>query len=193
VKIYISPARHPEGQNLDVNGKSERARMLAVGRKLFDALAAKGFNGLFLNEELDLAGAVNESNIWGADLHIALHSNASRGAQSGMEAWIHQYNLRMDELARRILGELTRATQLPIRRGSKGWAKRSRVDPPWVRPRSSFGLFEVERTKADAILLELYFHDNMHDCAVWEQNEDKAVEAMAEAISQYLRGGRECE
>lgn len=188
-KIYISPARHPEGQNLDVHGRSERQRMAVVGKKLFDALAAKGYNAMILNDELDLTGAVKQSDTWGADLHIALHSNAANGAASGMEAWVHRNNENMERLTHFILDRIGRALaqQLPIRRGQKGWAKRSLVDPPWVPPRYPKGLYEVEKTRADAILLEFYFHDNPHDCAVWAQYENAAVEALAAAIDFYYK------
>ena len=190
MKIYISPARHPDGQNLDVHGRSERDRMAVIGGKFYEQLAANGFTDLMINDDKSLADAVAESNTWGADLHIALHSNASNGLQSGMEAWIYRDNLRMEVLARHLMSALTRALQTRIRNGSRGWAKRSRIDPPWVRPRFAMGMYEVERTKGDAILLELYFHDNLHDCATWKKNEDRAVAAMAQVIAEYA-GRRE--
>ena len=187
-KIYISPARHPEGQNLDVRGKSERSRMLTVGRKLFDALATRGFNCMILNDNLSLRKAVNQSNIWGADLHVSLHSNASNGLQSGVETWIHRNNAGMEKLSQGIILALAEVLSIPARRGSKGWAKRSLIDAPWTAPQRPNGLYEVEKTNASAILIELYFHDNEEDCLKWKQEEDVAVDRIAGEISHYLRG-----
>lgn len=190
MKLYLSPARHAPGSNMGVDGRDERTRMAILADKIAAALRQMQIAPqieLKINHALSLRQAIKQSNTWGADVHIALHSNALNGQARGIEAWIYPGNIRMEMLARLIMLSVSDLTGTPARKGTgTRWAKWTDVkkdgwqDGPY--------LAEVNDTKADSVLFEFYFHDNREDLQAFESRIDEAAELIAAGIAEFMSG-----
>lgn len=188
MRLYLSPARHAPGSNIGIDGRDERTRMAILADRIAAALRHIAPQiEVKTNKTLTLRGAIKQSNAWGADVHIALHSNALNGQARGIEAWIYPGNIRMEMLARLIMLSVSELTGTPARKGSgTRWGKWTDLkkdgweDGPY--------LTEVNDTKADAILFELYFHDNREDLQGFESRIDEAAELIAAGIAEYMIG-----
>lgn len=188
MRLYLSPARHAPGSNMGVDGRDERTRMDILAGKVAERIRIIApCIEIKTNKTLTLRGAIKQSNVWGADVHIALHSNALGGGAKGIEAWIYPGNIRMEMLARLIMLSISELTGIPARKATPSrWGKWTDTkrdgwqDGPY--------LIEVNDTKADSILCECYFHDNREDLQAFESRIDEAAELIAAGIAEFMIG-----
>lgn len=146
-KIYLSPSAQPANSyaagNTDEQTQCNRiaeAARLALIRCGFDA--RKGPEGQGYKEN------VAESNAWGADLHIPIHTNAGGGA--GTVVFVHGGTAKQMQYAKPIYDEVQAASP-----GTTDYG---------VRVNS--GLYELGYTTATAVYIECEFHDRA-DLAAW--------------------------
>lgn len=146
-KIYLSPSAQPANSyaagNTDEQTQCNRiaeAARLALIRCGFDA--RKGPEGQGYKENVD------ESNAWGADLHIPIHTNAGGGA--GTVVFVHGGTAKQMQYAKPIYDEVQ-----AISPGTTDYG---------VRVNS--GLYELGYTTATAVYIECEFHDRA-DLAAW--------------------------
>ncbi len=146
-KIYLSPSAQPANSyaagNTDEQTQCNRiaeAARLALIRCGFDA--RKGPEGQGYKEN------VAESNAWGADLHIPIHTNAGGGA--GTVVFVHGGTAKQMQYAKPIYDEVQAASP-----GMTDYG---------VRVNS--GLYELGYTTATAVYVECEFHDRA-DLAAW--------------------------
>ena len=92
--------------------------------------------------------SVAESNAWGADLHIPIHTNAGGGA--GTVVFVHGGTAKQMQYAKPIYDEVQTASP-----GTTSYG---------VRVNS--GLYELGYTTATAVYVECEFHDRA-DLAAW--------------------------
>lgn len=114
------------------------------------------------DESQELAHGVNVANSNNVDLFISLHMNSYFGKGYGTECWTHSPSSRAEEKAKRICKNLS----------SLGWYNRG------VKHDSS--MYEMRKTDAPNIIVEVCFCDSEKDIAIWSPT---SYEDMALAIS----------
>ena len=153
VKIYISPSTQANNIGVGDYGTEER-RMNELAALVLDKLAEyTQIETLCGNGDMTLAEMVAQSNDWGADLHIALHSNAcpaeNAGQAKGTEIYYHSDSPYGATLAESVYSSMMRIAP---------WRGRG------IKPHN--GLYELNYSNAIAILIEVDFHDNA-EAARW--------------------------
>lgn len=141
MRIYLSPSNQDNNAYAWGNTvESEQCNRIAEATKT--ALERNGFEVLKAPEGQLMNTSIAESNNWGADLHIPIHTNAGNGMAAGTEIFIYDDSAR--PLAQCIMNEITSITPDGINR-------RIAIDQ---------GLAEINSTNATTIYIEVDFHDN---------------------------------
>jgi N-acetylmuramoyl-L-alanine amidase len=166
-KIFLSPSC--QNDNVYAYGNTtemEQCRRISAACAV--ALKRCGFEVKDGNYG-DMYDRVDESNAWGADLHIPIHTNAFNGEVTGTRifCWNNQgdgYNA-----AQAIFKELAPVTP--------GTSENVRPDPT---------LYEVERTYASCAYIEVDFHD-VTNIAKWIiDNVELIGETIAKGVCNYF-------
>lgn len=164
-KIYLSPSN--QDGNLYAYGNTnemEQCNRIADATKV--ALERCGFTVKKAPKGQAMRTSINESNTWGADLHIPIHTNAYDGKASGTVVFVYNTNSKNTKLANPIYKAVQAAAP-----GTTDYG---------VRVNS--GLAELNSTNAIAVYIEVDFHDNP-TIAKWLVNNPTAVgEAIAKGV-----------
>lgn len=108
LKVYISPSN--QSKNLGVKEAlytNERDEMNDLSNYIIERLVSYGVKVKRNNSSGNINQWLKESNYYGANLHIAIHSNASVDHQArGIETWIHSENSDTYSLANKIQNDL---------------------------------------------------------------------------------------
>ena len=165
-KIYISPSSQP-ANTYAVGNTNEQEQCRKIGAALDKELDRCGFNS-----KVGLSGSmytrVAESNQFGADLHLPIHTNGFDGKVAGLRIMIMKMGGEAEQIAKAIMAELAHITP--------GTSDGISVQP---------GLYEIKATKAICVYIEVGFHDNPEE-AKWiiEHTQDIAV-AIAKALCKH--------
>jgi N-acetylmuramoyl-L-alanine amidase len=162
-KIYLSPSSQPANTYAVGNtNEQEQCRRIAVA--LEKELDRCGFNAKTGISD-SMYTRVPESNAFGADLHLPIHTNAFDGKVAGLRIMVYKKGGEAEQIAKAIM-----ATLAPITPGES--------DGISVYP----GLYEVKNSNAICVYIEVGFHDNPEE-AKWiiEHTQD-----IAEAICRGL-------
>lgn len=165
-KIYISPSDQVKNAYAAGN-TTEAIQCRKIALRLAEALERCGFLAA-ANVADGMADRVNESNEWGADLHVCLHSNAFNGEVSGTR--IFSYDLKGEgyEAAKAIFARLA-----PITPGTSENIK------PYP------ALYEVRNSNAPCVYIEIDFHD-VDAVALWIiENTQEIAEAICQGICDH--------
>lgn len=165
-KIYLSPSEQPE--NLYAYGDTnEKAQCRRISAAAAEALKHCGFEVIDAKSNT-LAARCQESNEWGADLHVPIHTNAFNGKVSGTRIMVQSLSGSRYNAAQAIFDALA-----PITPG-----KSENVS-------ASPNLYEIKHTNAPCVYIEVDFHD-VPDIAKWivEHTLDIA-EAICKGICNY--------
>ncbi len=170
--VFLSPST----QEFNVgygNFGTEEYRMNRIGDIVERLLKNQGYTVYRNDPNEKLSAAVRKSNEIGPDIHVALHSNASgQGYNSqGPEIFANRPNTPGDRLANDIYDEIIKIYPYP----DKGRG---------VLYTSS--LYEIIRTNAPAVLLEVAFHDNADDANWIINNEEEIAQAIVNGINNYF-------
>lgn len=164
-KIYLSPSN--QDGNLYAYGNTnemEQCNRIADAAKV--ALERCGFTVKKAPKGQAMRTSINESNTWGADLHIPIHTNAYDGKASGTVVFVYNTNSKNTKLANPIYKAVQAAAP-----GTTDYG---------VRVNS--GLAELNSTNAISVYIEVDFHDNP-TIAKWLVNNPTAVgEAIAKGV-----------
>ena len=76
-KIYLSPSSQNNNQCSAGDTEAQHCRKIAESVKKY--LEKNGFKVKLADASLDVSGRVKDSNNWGADVHIPIHTNAGGG------------------------------------------------------------------------------------------------------------------
>lgn len=167
-KIYLSPSN--QDANLYKYGNTnEEAQCNRIATCAKTALERCGFSVKKTPQGQAMNTSIKESNNWGADLHIPIHTNALNGTLTGGTlVMLYSNNAANNKAGKAILDAVA-----PI---SPGKDYTLRYNP---------GLAELNSTNAIAVYLEVEFHDTA-DGAKWIINNVEQIgEAIAKGVCSY--------
>lgn len=147
MKIYLSPSAQP-ANNYAAGDTNEQAQCNRIAEAAKSALERCGFAVRKAPEGQGYKENVDESNAWGADLHIPIHTNAGGGA--GTVVFVHGGTAKQMQYAKPIYDEVQATSP-----GTTDYG---------VRVNS--GLHELGYTTGTAVYVECEFHDRA-DLATW--------------------------
>ncbi len=147
MKIYLSPSAQP-ANSYAAGNTNEQVQCNRIAEAAKTALVRCGFAVKKAPEGQGYKENVDESNAWGADLHIPIHTNAGGGA--GTVVFVHGGTAKQMQYAKPIYDEVQTASP-----GTTDYG---------VRVNS--GLYELGYTTATAVYIECEFHDRA-DLAAW--------------------------
>lgn len=182
MKIYIDQGHNPVNPNAGAegNGLREQDITYTVGVLLADELESAGIETklsrptpqtqLGSSNATSLAARTNEANVWGADLFLSVHTNASDiPSASGSEAFVYRLGSSASVLAGNILYGLSTET---------GLANRG------VRARPS--LYVLRKTVMPAVLTEIGFITNPYDASLMANSPGLFAQGIANGVFAYL-------
>lgn len=154
-KIYLSPST--QEFNPYNGGGNEEQYMNLIADAMVPYLNSSGIAFTRNTPNMTAATSINASNSGNYDLHLALHSNAAAGTNSGNIRGSEVYYYPESTEGRRAAEILANNLKLiyPL--------------PGNVKTVSTTTLGEVTRTKAPSVLIEFAYHDNAQD-ADWIRN-----------------------
>ncbi len=170
--IFLSPSAQEYNIGYGDFG-SEEYRMNRIADIVEKMLKEQGYTVYRNNPNEKLSDAVRRSNEVNPDIHVALHSNASGEGFSaqGPEIFANRPNTPGDRLANLIYNEIMQIYPDPTK--GRGVLYTS-------------SLYEIIRTNAPAVLLEVAFHDNPEDAQWIIDNESQIAQAIVSGINSYF-------
>lgn len=168
-KIYLSPSNQ-NGNTYAAGGTNEMEQCNRIAAAAETALKRCGFSVKRAPKGQNMTVSINESNAWGADLHVPIHTNAGGG--KGPEVFVHSAAAANMKIAKPVFEELTKACYSKVGRYIGTY-------------RYGGTLAELQNTNAIAVYCECEFHDNAA-IAKWIINN---VSAIGEAICKGICTG----
>lgn len=169
IKIYLSPSNQ-DANIYAIGNTNEMIQCNIIAEAVEEYLLEHGFNVKRAPMNQDMYVTIDESNYWGADLHVPIHTNAFDGSLTG-GTLIMIYNFADTEnvkAARNILDSLA-----PITPGS---------DYPLKQRKDLHELSDIEAMSA---YVECEYHDTVEGANFIINNTDKIAEAIAKGICNY--------
>ena len=161
MKVYLSPSNQYD--NLYSYGNTnEMAQCNRIAEACEKYLAANGLEVKRAPAGQNMNTSINDSNVWGAELHVCIHTNAGGGR--GCEVYTFSGSQNQLKYAKPIYEEVAALT-LSSDRGLK-----------------TANFAELRATNAAAVYCECEFHDSA-DTAKWIiENTDSIGKAIAKGI-----------
>lgn len=178
-KIYISPSDQTANAYA-AGGTTEAVECRKTALFLVDALQRCGMEAM-TNLTASMQTRVAESNAWGADLHVCLHTNAYNGQVTGTRLFTYSMEGEGADACRAVMAALA-----PITPGAS--------DNITARPE----LYECRAANAPCVYIETEFHD-VPSAALWIiENTQPIAEAICKGICDhygiaYILGEEEAE
>ena len=166
VKVYISPSSQEDNRGVGNYG-TEEVRMNQIADVVERELRRVGITTLRNNPSMNITQMVTASNNFGADVHLAIHSNAGGG--TGAEAYYYTGSASSQKLAQAVYNNLAPMTPT----GDRG-------------VKATTQLYEVWATNAVATLVEIAFHDNATDASFIVNNIQAIGIAIAKGVCSYF-------
>lgn len=164
-KIYLSPSNQ-SGNKYAYGDTTEMEQCNRIADAAKEALERCGFTVKKAPKGQDMNKSISESNSWGADLHMPIHTNAGGGA--GTMCMVYKKASENLKFANPIYAAVQAVTP-----GKTNYGVREYPD-----------LSELCNTNAIAVYTEVDFHDNK-DIAKWLIENVKMVgEAFAKGVCQ---------
>ena len=168
-KIYVSPSNQA-GNTYATGNTNEKEQCHKIARACVDTLIENGFQVMCTYND-DMYKRVAESNAFGADIHIAIHTNATakHNVTGGSQVLLYSISGEREKAGNAVLSRLS-----PITPGKS--AERLVLKPDF---------YEVRATKGIALYCECEFHDTQLGSDFIINNTDKIGEAIAYGICDY--------
>lgn len=165
-KIYVSPSDQVKNAYA-AGGTTEAIQCRKMAEVLVAALNRCGFDSM-ANLTGSMQERVAESNAWGADMHLCLHTNAYNGEVAGTRIFSYDLSGEGYKAAKAIFAVLA-----PI---TPGTSENVKAYPE---------LYEVRWTNAICVYIETDFHD-VSEVALWLINHTSEIaEAICEGVCNY--------
>lgn len=164
-KIYLSPSSQHENPYA-YGGTNEAAQCMKIAQACEVTLKRCGFNVAVGGGTMYTR--VPDSNKWGADLHVAIHTNAANGKTTGTRCYAWKTGGDGFRAAQAIFNVLA-----PITPGVSEGVFEQR------------GWYEIKNTKAPCAYVECEFHD-VPETAKWIVEHTKEIgDAIAKGICNF--------
>jgi N-acetylmuramoyl-L-alanine amidase len=171
-KIFLSPST--QEWNTYVNGSNEEAVMNELADRIEPYLRSSGIGFARNDPSRNVQGAIADSNSGYYDAHVALHTNAAgesnKGNVRGIDIYYAPGAYNAEQLAEITAKNL--ATIYPL--------------PDKSRAISSSALGELTETRADAILAEIGYHDNIQDANWIKGNLGPIARQIVKSLTEYF-------
>lgn len=166
-KIYLSPSDQDKNVYAAGNTNEEtQCRRIAVATE--KALLRCGFE-VINNMKDSMYARVSESDKWGADLHVPIHTNAYNKKVAGTRIFCYNTSGEGYKASKAVFKHLS-----PVTPGTS--------ESISTRP----DLYEINSANAPTVYIEVDFHD-VPDVALWIiNNVDKIGEAICQGICEYF-------
>ena len=168
-KIYISPSNQV-GNVYATGGTNEKEQCHKIAKYCVSYLKKKGFSVKCTYND-DMYARVKESNSFGADLHVAIHTNATAKHNVTGGTQILLYNLSGE---RKRVGQAVFDRLAPLTPGKS--AERLIEKPDF---------YEINSAKGITVYVEAEFHDTKEGSDFIRKNTRKIGEAIAKGICDY--------
>lgn len=169
-KIYLSPSNQT-GNKFITGDTSEGAVWYDIATRLQKLLADYDCDVMLSKPSQTLGVRADNAAAWGADVYIAMHSNAAGVANKGAHGVEVYYDpnkgTKTKQLAQDVLDQLK---TLFTSRGLKTSSK----------------LIDCYKPKMPSIIGECGFHDNKADALLILNNKDKIAQLYCNALVKYL-------
>ena len=169
-KIYLSPSNQ-SGNKFVTGNTNEGAVWNEIANKLKTLLSAYDCDVQVAKVSQNLTTRAENAKAWGADVYIAMHSNAAGTANKGARGVEVYYDpnkgAKTKALAQAVLDELK---TLFVSRGLKTSSK----------------LIDCYKPVMPSIIGECGFHDNVSDATLILNNKDKIATLYCNALVKYL-------
>ena len=163
-KIYLYPSDQVENLYA-VGDTNEAVQCRKIAEALLPALELCGFMAKTdITDEASMYDRVRQSNEWGADLHIAIHTNAHNTKVKGTRLFCYDKTGEGYQACAAIM-----ATLAPITPGNS--------DNITV-----LHFYEVRDAKAPTVYLEVAFHDNPEEARWIIENTERIAEAVCQGV-----------
>lgn len=166
-KIYISPSDQT-ANTYAAGNTNEAIQCRQIAQYLVSALQRCGFEAK-TNLTASMAARVTESNEWGADLHICVHTNACNESVTGTR--LMSYDLKNEgyQACKAIFAVLAPLTP--------GTSENISAHPE---------LYEIRKASAPTVYVEVDFHD-VDEIALWIiSHKEEIAEAICEGVCNYF-------
>ena len=167
-KIYLSPSMQVHN-TYAFGGTNEMEQCNKIAVYAEKALKRCGFDVKRAPEGQDMYASIRESNNWGADLHVPIHTNAYNGKKTGGTVVFLYDNSKENVKA----GQAVLDAVAPI---SPGGDYTLRYAPEFA---------ELNSTRCAAVYLEVEFHDTKEGAEWIVKNVKNIGEAIAKGICAY--------
>lgn len=178
MKIYLSPSQQSYNKYTAGN-TDEKEQCHRIAKSCEAALTRCGFEVKSADESLHTSDAIAQSNDWGADLHVCIHTNAGGG--KGCVVFVSKLDEARLKFAKPVYDELSAITA---------------ADESYGVRTANFA--EIRKTAAKCIYIEAEFHDDPEGALWIIENTDAIAEAICRGICKgagavYSYGGDELE
>ena len=168
-KIYISPSNQ-EANLYATGGTNEKEQCHKIARACYNYLKTKGFNVKCTYND-NMYERVSESNAFGADIHLAIHTNATVNHNVTGGTQILLYSLTGE---RKKVGQAVFNRLAPI---TPGKSAEKLIEKP--------SFYEVNSAKGITIYCECEFHDTKEGSDFIIKNTKLIGETIAKGICDY--------
>ena len=173
--VYLSPSVQNWNVGYGTYGTEEERMNLIADVVEYD-LDRHGVEVVRNTPDQTLQQIVAQSNQVRPDAHVAIHSNASaNGTARGPEVYVHKFNSNAQILANDIYAQLLAIAPTDgfgVKEGYTAFNGR--------------GYYELRRTSAPAVLVEVAFHDNPADADYIINNIYELGVAITRGILEYF-------
>ena len=168
-KIYISPSNQ-EANLYATGGTNEKEQCHKIARACYNYLKNKGFN-VKCTYNNNMYERVKESNVFGADIHLAIHTNATSKHNVTGGTQILLYSLTGE---RKKVGEAVFNRLSPI---TPGKSAEKLIEKP--------SFYEINSAKGITVYCECEFHDTQEGSDFIIKNTKIIGETIAKGICDY--------
>ena len=168
-KIYISPSNQ-SGNTYATGGTNEKEQCHKIAKACVSYLEKKGFSVKCTYND-DMYARVRESNSFGADLHIAIHTNATakHNVTGGTQVLLYSLSGERKKAGQAVLDRLAPLTP--------GKSAERLVEKP--------DFYEINSAKGITVYVEAEFHDTKAGSDFIRKNTTAIGEAIAKGICDY--------
>ena len=168
-KIYLSPSNQ-NGNAYATGNTNEKVQCHKIAKACFDYLKKAGFNVMCTYND-DMYARVKESNAFGADMHVAIHTNATakHNVTGGTQILLYSVDGERKKAGQAVYDRLA-----PLTPGKS--AERLVAKP---------GFYECKAANGLTVYVEAEFHDTKEGSDFIIKNTKAIGEAIAKGICDY--------